>query len=237
MKSSGTVAIHQPNFLPWLGFFRKWALADVFVLLDDVQIQRTRGGWTNRTAVLNGGSKTWLTVPIMRAGANEQKISDVVMVDNPLWKRKILSSFRHGYSKCSHFAEAMSLLEQTLESENSSLLQMNLNGLRLAGQSLGLDANSLEASSTLGLVSQGTQRLIDIVDRFGGVKYLSGDGADGYQKDELFANQGIDLEPLKFVPPSYKQKGQEGFTPGLSVLDAIANAGIEKTREMVLDGS
>jgi hypothetical protein len=204
------------------------------VLLDDVQIQRTGGGWTNRTAVLYGGSKHWLTVPILRAGAGEQKISDAVMADDPLWKRKILSSFRHGYSKCPHFEEAMPLLEQTLASENSSLLQMNLNGLRLVGQSLGLDIRRLQASSTLRLASQGTQRLVDIVDGFGGDKYLSGDGADGYQKDELFTNQGIDLEPMNFVPPNYKQKGQEGFTPGLSVLDAIANVGIEKTRELAI---
>jgi hypothetical protein len=237
MKSSGTVAIHQPNFLPWLGFFRKWALADVFVLLDDVQIQRTGGGWTNRTAVIYGGSKNWLSVPIKRAGANEQKISDALMVDDPWWKKKILSSFRHGYSKCSHFEEAMPLLEQTLESENRNLLQMNLNGLRLVGQSLGLDASGLEFSSTLDLESRGTQRLIDIVTGFGGIKYLSGDGAEGYQKDELFANNGVALEPLNFVPPIYKQKGQEGFIPGLSVLDAIANVGIEKTREMILNGS
>ena len=59
------VAIHQPNFLPWLGFFAKLARADVFVLLDDAQFQKKRGTGSNRVKLLVAGRAAWVTVPIV----------------------------------------------------------------------------------------------------------------------------------------------------------------------------
>jgi len=61
------VAIHQPNFLPWLGYFDKLARADTFVLLDSVQFPKRNGTWMNRVKLLVGGEPGWITVPIVRA--------------------------------------------------------------------------------------------------------------------------------------------------------------------------
>ena len=76
------VAIHQPNFLPWLGYFDKLARADVFILLDTVQFPKKAGSWMNRARLLVGGEPSWITVPVVRsyhglrstrAGAGDRK--------------------------------------------------------------------------------------------------------------------------------------------------------------------
>ena len=228
------VAIHQPNFFPWLGFFKKWAKADIFVLLDDVQIP-DGGSWINRTQILQNGKKTWLTAPLVRDGFRNKKLTDVLMVDDAEWKRKAKEQFRHGYGKCEYTHECTKLLENNFETQDQSLLQMNLQGLRQLGEILGLDWSRVVLSSSLGIASSGTQRLVEIVKTVSGDTYLSGDGAQGYQINGAFPEAGLGLEFLDFTHPSYVQRGSNLFKPGLSVLDAIANIGAEETRALLYD--
>ena len=70
------VACHQPNFLPWLGFFAKMARADVFVLLDDVQFTQgaNKHNWTTRVRILTANGPLWISVPVRRTGEGRQKI-------------------------------------------------------------------------------------------------------------------------------------------------------------------
>src|ERR671923_195501 len=85
------VAIHQPNFLPWLGWFDKAARADVFVLLDHVQFPRTsRGTYVNRVKLLVNGSGKWVTAPIVRSGGSMQRIDEVRVDDAQPWREKVL---------------------------------------------------------------------------------------------------------------------------------------------------
>ena len=85
------VAIHQPNFLPWLGFFDKLARADVFVLLDSVQFPRTsKGTWINRVKLLVGGRKQWATVPIVRSEGSVLPIAEVRIDEAQPWRKKLL---------------------------------------------------------------------------------------------------------------------------------------------------
>lgn len=229
------VAIHQPNFLPWLGFFKKWAEADIFVLLDDVQIPLKGGSWINRTQILQNGERTWLTAPISRNELSDRKLSDVLLVSDTSWKRKTQAQFRHSYSRCEYAEDCTKLLEKNLNTENSSLLHMNLQGLRQLGDLLQLDWGRVVLSSSLGIASSGTQRLVEIVKAVSGDTYLAGDGAQGYQINGAFPEAGLGLEFLDFTHPSYVQRGSKVFKPGLSVLDAIANIGAEETRELLYD--
>jgi hypothetical protein len=229
------VAIHQPNFLPWLGFFKKWAEADIFVLLDDVQIPVKGGSWINRTQILQNGQGKWLTAPISREELNHKKLSDVLLVSDASWKRKMQEQFRHSYSRCDYAADCTKLLEKNFNTENPNLLDMNLQGLREIGDLLQLDWGRVVLSSSLGITSSGTQRLVEIVKALSGDTYLSGDGAQGYQMNGAFPDAGLSLEFLDFTHPIYIQRGSNNFKPGLSVLDAIANIGAEETRALLYD--
>lgn len=228
------VAIHQPNFFPWLGFFQKWAKSDIFVLLDDVQIPVKGGSWTNRTQISNAGERRWLTAPIVRESLVNKKLSDVMLIAGTAWKRKANGQLQHTYSQCNFAYEAIGLFGSNLETDSQSLLQLNLRGLKQIGGLLDLDWSRVVLASSLGVNSSGTQRLIDIVKAVGGDTYLSGDGAEGYQNDNAFPEACLKLEFVKFVHPKYDQRGADVFTPGLSILDAIANLGSAATRSLLL---
>lgn len=229
-----TVAIHQPNFFPWLGFFQKWAKSDIFVLLDDVQIPVTGGSWTNRTQIIHAGERRWLTAPVVRESLVNKKLSDVRLVAGTAWKRKVNGKLQHSYSKCNFALESIELLGSNLETDNQNLLQLNLRGLEQTGGLLNLDWSRVVMASSLGIKSSGTQRLLEIVKAVGGDTYLSGDGAEGYQNIDAFSEASLRLEFLNFVHPKYDQRGNDIFTPGLSILDTIANLGSAGTRSLLL---
>jgi hypothetical protein len=206
------VACHQPNFLPWLGFFDKLAQADRFVLLDEVQFPRTsRGTYTNRVQLLVGGRPAWLTVPIVRDGV--QRISEVRIDDRQPWRRKALRTIELNYAKAPRFAEVMPLVRELLELDTDRLAELNEHAIRrLAPQ----HAHKLVRQSDLPPVdAAATDLLIGLVKAAGGDAYLSGDGADGYQEEPKYAAAGLGFRLQGFTHPD------TGAPPGLSIVDAM----------------
>lgn len=206
------VACHQPNFLPWLGYFAKLAQADRFVLLDRVQFPRTsRGTYTNRVQLLIGGQPAWLTVPVLREGV--QAIGDVRIDDTQPWRRKAIRSIEQTYAKAPCFAEVMPLVRDLLELDTDRIAHLNEETLRrLAPQ----DAHKLVRQSDLPAVdAAATDLLIGLVNAAGGDAYLSGDGADGYQEEPKYAAAGLGFRLLGFTHPD------TGAPPGLSIVDAL----------------
>jgi hypothetical protein len=170
---------------------------------------------------------------LVRNGFSNKKLTDVLMVDDAKWKRKAKEQFRNGYGKCEYTYECTKLLENNFGTQDQSLLQMNLQGLRQLGEILGLDWSRVVLASSLEIKSSGNQRLIDIVNAVSGSTYLSGDGAQGYQMNNSFPEAGLGLEFLNFIHPEYSQRGADSFTPGLSILDALANLGAKQTRNLL----
>ena len=215
------VAAHQPNFLPWLGFFDKLARADVLVLLDDVQFPRSGAGvWTNRVGVLVQGERRWLTVPIERAGHGRQQVREVRIDDVQQWRRKVMRTLEQSYAKAPAFDEAFPFVQGLIETEAELLAEFNELALRAIARELGLDEHRIRRSSEVETEAQGTDLLIALTRELGGSTYLSGDGAGGYQEDDRFAAAGIELRFLRYEHPVYPQRSPE-FVPGLSVVDAL----------------
>ena len=89
------VAIHQPDFLPWLGFFDRWQKSDLHIVLDDVQFLRR--GWHNRDKVKVPGGVAWLTVPILKKGRYGQPLQETLIDNSRPWRRKHLGMIRDSY--------------------------------------------------------------------------------------------------------------------------------------------
>jgi hypothetical protein len=229
-----TVAIHQPNSFPWIGFFDKWATSDVFILLDDVQYPKSGGGWTNRCGVLNHGIKSWLTTPIQRNFTGTRLISEIELLDDKKWKFKSLSKLENYYKGAEFFDEVYSLIKECLLIDSNKLLSFNLDVLKILGNRFNLDDKKLFLSSNLKSSGAGTERLCSLVSSVGGTKYLSGVGSSGYQQDSLFASKGIVIEYQDIAFKPYRQMVTQEFVPGLSVIDAIMNIGIEGFSEEYL---
>src|SRR5690349_22313551 len=96
------VAIHQPNFFPWLGYFNKIARADIFIVLDNVQFSKTGGTWSNRVRFLLQGQPTWATVPVERSFHGVRLVCEMRVANGPWWAR-LLRAFRGAYRRAPYF--------------------------------------------------------------------------------------------------------------------------------------
>jgi hypothetical protein len=224
------VAIHQPNFLPWLGFFHKLAISDVFILLDTVEF--SRGSRTNRVQVIAGHSPSWLTVPVRRPDHGEPRIIDARIDDSRPWRRKALRTLEVSYSPRPGFADTFALVDEVLSDRTDRLAQLNEVGIRRIAEALSLDAGKLVRASELPACGSRSELLASLVEAVGGTVYLSGAGADGYLEVAPFVSRGIEVRVQRFTPPDYAQGHGEPIR-GLSVLDAMMNVGSSQTRRLL----
>jgi len=227
------VAIHQPNFFPWLGFFDKLRRCDVFILLDSVQFPRTgAGNPVNRSEVLVGGRRHWITAPILRRESVGRPICEVRINDERDWRTKIVRTLQSSYARAPGFDASMPMLTELIEHRTERLASYNEHAIRRLARELGLAGASIVRASELGAEGSATRLLIELVRAVDGTAYLAGGGAGGYQEDALFAEAGIDLIFQRFEPPDYPQLVDEPV-PGLSIIDALLQCGADRVREMV----
>ena len=226
------VAIHQPNFFPWLGFFNKIARADVFCLLDNVQFPKKGGTWINRVRILVNGSPTWATAPVDRRHSGVRSIREMTFGSEPTWRDRLLRTLWMAYRRTDHFDSIWPLVEELVSNPTNRLADYNETALRRLCEELNLDGTRLVRGSSLDVSGKATDLLISIVGAVGGDTYLCGGGAAGYQEDEKFGKAGIRLEQQRFRHPTYDQ-GSGRFEPGLSILDALAHCGFAETERLI----
>ena len=219
------VAIHQPNFFPWLGYFNKVARADVFVFLDDVQFPKTGGVWSNRVKLLVGGEARWVTAAIDRNYSGIRKISKMNFLSTNPWREKLLKTLEANYKKHPFFDETMEVTQPLVLNQESNISEYNIHAIKKITSEIGMKTGEFVRSSDFAFESTSTELLCDLTNCVGGKTYLCGGGADGYQDDRIFGSRDLQLQHQKFCHPIYKQFRSETFTAGLSVIDAAMNVG------------
>jgi len=215
-----TVGIHQPNYFPWLGFFDKIAKSDVFVMLDDVQFQKTGGNWTNRVRMLSPKGASWETVPVDRSGSGFRRVNEVAFKDYEEWRSKFLRSVSHRYGGFPFVLETMEMIEEIVELPTRHLADFNLRAIKKLCETVGIEFQ-IKLSSSFSLRSSSTSRLCEIVKSVGGDTYLIGSGSAGYVDMEVFERNGVRVLPQRFSHPSYLQIGRQEFVEGLSIIDTL----------------
>ena len=227
------VAIHQPNFFPWLGYFDKLRRADVFVWLDDAQFEKSGSGtWSNRVRLLVGGSPRWATMPVRRDYHGTRPTNQILIDDRQPWREKLLKTIELHYRKAAAFDEAFSVIAQLLEQPTDRLADFNRAAIAALAARVGIDAGKCVAASSLAIDARATERLVAIVRSVGGDAYLAGGGAAGYQDDGKFAAAGVELIMQRFEHPVYSQ-GRPEFTPGLSIIDTLMHSGFDGTAALL----
>jgi len=221
-----TLAVLQPGYLPWLGFFDQLLRSDTFVVYDDVQFDKH--GWRNRNRVKSPTGPVWLTVPVLHKGLGWQKILDVQINNETAWARKHLSTIRQLYSRAPFLDRYYSDLEETLSRKWERLVDLDLELIRRMSSWLGIERR-IERSSELGIDGDRSERLLNFCRHFGAKRYLSGAAARDYLKTEIFEAEGIAVEWQDYKHPVYPQQHGE-FTPYLSTLDLLFNCGDESAR-------
>jgi len=218
------VAIHQPNFLPWPGFFHKWMHADCLILLDTVQFEKNE--FQNRNRIKTAHGVIWLTVPVHYRFP--MRIAEVRIVPGP-WPKKHRRTIEQAYAKAKAFSEVWPQLAPLWEDVPVLLRDFNLRLLRKIGAMLGCPMQVCLASE-LGVDDPDpSRRLVRLIKAVGGKVYLAGAGAKNYMALEPFAEAGIEVRLQRVTPPVYEQLHGE-FVPFLSVLDLLLNTGKEAAR-------
>jgi hypothetical protein len=229
------VAIHQPTFLPWLGWWDKLVRADVLVLLDDVQFSKKGGTWMNRVRMLVGGEPHWMTVPVDRAYTGTRSVREMRIDDSKPWRKNIRATIRSSYARAPFAHEVLPTVEKALAAETDRIAELNEQAIGLFAGQLELDISKLVRQSELGVSGEGTQLLVELCRAVGGDTYLSGDGSDGYLESEMFAAGELALAFQEFTPPRYSQPTAD-YVPGLSIVDALMNCGWLGTAELLRPG-
>lgn len=215
-----TVAIHQPQYLPWMPYFQKLSQADCFVFLDNVQYQSR--GLQNRNQVKGPNGAVWLTVPVKSNRGD--LISQIPMVDGK-WKKKHTATIEQFYSKAPFFDLYSSRIKPVIMSEISLLSELNKQLINVFVDILDIQTKLLDASS-LTVSGSKQEMIIDICREVNATVYLSGCGAKDYQSSNNFENHGISLRYHDSVLPTYDQCfARQGFVPGMSALDTVLNLG------------
>src|SRR5262249_29730032 len=219
------VAIHQPHYLPWLGYFAKWAAADLFLFLDTVQYEKN--GWQNRNRIQTRERPRWLTVPVRaRLGP---PIRDVQVDSSQNWRARHLATIEHAYCGSRgwrlHRDELRGLYGRDRDWDRLAPVAI-ASAEWLAGK-LGVTAPSRVASDidlpALAHVDA-TARLIGLCRAVGANTYLAGRDGALYMDVGRFEAAGIAVEIQRYEHPVYRQEHGE-FAPFLSTLDLLLNHG------------
>lgn len=223
------VTIHQPDFLPWLGFFDRWAKSDLYIVLDDVQFLRR--GWHNRDEIKTKDGVKWLTVPVVKKGRGDQIIRDVRIDYGSNWHQKHLGTIEANYKKAPHFDDCFETVCQIYSKKQSFLFDLNMDLLRFVGDELGI-TSPLAFASDYNIHSTGSRRLLDLVKAVSGSAYLTGEGSKAYLNEALFSREKIQVVWQEFEHPVYRQLHGR-FVPMLSVLDFLMMRGESGGKEEV----
>jgi hypothetical protein len=233
MAESNTVAIHQPTFFSWLGFYDKILRSDIFVILDSVQFPKTGGFWVNRTKILISGNEHWLTIPVNRNYAGTRNINEMEINNSSAWQEKTIKTIDINYRKAPHFDEVFPMVSSLLEDKTGSICEYVLNIIYRMCSLLGLDKSKMIRSSSLAYEGNATDMLISLTKLVGGNAYMCGGGAQNYQEDEKFEAAGLELIYQNFHHPVYPQFNSKEFVPGLSIIDSLMNLGIEGVKNLI----
>lgn len=225
------VSIHQPNFIPWAGYFYKIIQSDIFVLLDDVQF--TKNSYQNRNRIKTARGAAWLTVPVLTKGHFQELMNEILINNDVEWRKKHWRTIVENYNRSPYLALYREYFADLYSQEWISLVDLNEAIIRHLATELGLETEIIK-SSQLDVKGSGTERLIRICQALGGDTYLSGHGGKKYLDERLFGEEEIDLTYYDFAPPVYPQ-GYGHFIPGLSIIDLIFNCG-EKSLDIILGG-
>jgi len=224
------ITTSRPYFAPFPGFFYRVLLADILIILDDVQFPRGTT-WITRNRFKNDQGTWWMTIPVWKKGLGLQKINDVRICREGRWARKHLTGLKLAYAKSPYFAEHLPFLEKLLTTGCDRLIDFNLMVIRHLLLNLGGDTE-VRRLSELNIDATGDRLLIAICRYFDASAYLAPAAAAKFLDARLFEKAGIKLRTVKSRSPVYPQLWGD-FIPDLTSFDLLFNCG-PKARDIVL---
>jgi hypothetical protein len=221
------LAIMQPYFFPYIGYFQLIAASDVLVLHDDVQY--IKGGWVNRNRILLNGEDRMITLPV-RKDSYDLPINARNYLEDKQARRDIINLVKQAYAKAPCYREIFPLIEELLMFADGNVARYNENLIRRICDLIGIQSRIINSS---GMDKDdrliGEARVLEICKRLGATDYTNPQGGQTLYDTAMFRDAGINLRFLFMRAKPYPQKAA-GFIPHLSIIDALMELGSESIR-------
>jgi hypothetical protein len=229
-----TIAIMQPTYMPWIGYFNLILNSDIFVFLDDVQFEKQ--SWQQKNRIILYKKEFTLTIPVLTKHRSEQAIFEVETDEKTNWRKKQLKTIYSAYEKHPHGTTIIGILERVINSATTNLCEINVS---LIIQILDLLKVKKEIifSSQMNIRGKRSDKIYSICKNLGASIYLSPIGSKGYIEDEgIFAKNRLPVVYQNYIPVEYPQKGIANFIPYMSIVDLLANVGSQDAQAYIEDG-
>ncbi len=230
------ITIHQPEHLPWLGFFNKVAKAELFVILDSVQYEKNY--FQNRNRILGTNGVQWIHIPVSTKGHMEKNIAQTEISltgGNENWKSKYLQTITQSYKKYPYFLEVFPILEKAIMLDTQYFCEINIEIIKGFCNALDIHPKYIRASK---LKADGLKSslILDICKEVGATVYIAGPSGRDYLDMKAFEDSRIKVVFNDFVHPVYPQRRTSKFIDHLSALDLFMNCGFEESKKIIMNG-
>jgi hypothetical protein len=222
-----TVVIHQPDFIPYIGFFQRFLNADLFVIQDGVQFSKR--GWTHRDKIKTPAGEEWLTLNLQKH-PHTTSINHIYLSSND-WRKDHLKKIKENYQKSPFFDEIFPLILSLYDEPTILMAEFNLKAIELLMDLFDVRLPYVLASE-LSARGKSNKLLIEQLQEVGASQYLSGNGARDYMESDKFIEAGIEVVWQQFAHPVYPQQFG-AFVPYLSAVDLLFNCGISASRKIL----
>ncbi len=214
------VSIHQPAYLPWLGYFDKIMHCDVFVYLDTVQLES--GSYSYRNKIKTPQGSTWLTIPLRMKGHTSNVIKDVLIDNSQQWKKKHLKNIFFNYKKAPFFDELYPKIEGLYKQDFDLFSDLTYSHLLFWLKEMKIGTKVVK-SSALDIESKGSDLILDLCSSFGASKYISGALGKDYLNENSFNQKKITIDYQNYNHPLYQQLNGD-FLSHMSIIDFWMNS-------------
>lgn len=212
------LAIMQPYFMPYIGYFQLIQVADKFVFYDDVNF--INRGWINRNRILVNGKDFLFSIPLKEASQNKL-INEIYLSDDVKWKEKFLKTLEMAYKKAPFYQTVYEIVEKVLNLPTQNLSEWIVESFSVLNEYLAVQTQIVASSS----IYQNThlkaqERILDICVQEKATHYINAIGGVELYDKPSFENVGVQLHFLKTKPIVYKQFKND-FVPWLSIIDIM----------------
>ena len=218
------VFIHQPEYFPWLNFFIKASISDIFIILDDVQY--VRRSFQNRNKIKTSFGAKWLTVPL-KYSPQKTPINKVLIDNDQNWQNKHYKLIRENYKLSPYFDEVSSIIMpifvkkwKLLENLNSFILKEILKNMNINCK--------IVKSSELNISSKKNELILDLCSKVKAKEYVVGTGSKSYLKEKDFISKGIKITYVEKKIKYNQICNPKKFIPDLSIIDFLYSKGFSK---------
>ena len=227
-KMTKIITIHQPGYLPWLGFFHKLLISDVYVAFDDVQYEKN--SYNNRNKIKISQGECWLTVPIITKGKSKETLINNAQIDNKQnWAKKHLKTIQANYSKSNFYKDYFWFFEETYNKNWEVLSDLNMHILKWLLKELKIDVEVVLSSELKDKKSKKDKLVLEICKVLDTNIYVSGTLGKDYLNIDDFKKEEIDVYFQEYKHPIYSQLWGD-FIPNMSIIDLLFNHGKESKK-------